>query len=126
MMRLINVVLVTLAVSLLAAGAYIIGSRVKDDADDRLTPTLSAGEASAAADSQLRSALFAANAYFVDNSTYVGMTDDELRSKYDAGLAPGLEVEDATASGFCVEVELDGRTFSYRDRNGTVAPGNGC
>ena len=80
MMRLTNLVLVTLAVGLLAAGAYVIGSRVKDDADDRLTPTLSADEASAVADSQLRSALFAANSYFVDNSTYVGMTDDDLRS----------------------------------------------
>jgi hypothetical protein len=125
-MRLTNLVLVTLAVGLLAAGAYIIGSRVKGDADDRLTPTISADEASAVADSQLRSALFAANAYFVDNSTYDGMTDDELRSTYDAGLPPGLEVEDATASGFCVEVEVDGRTFSYRERNGSVAPGNGC
>jgi hypothetical protein len=126
MMRLTNLVLVLLAVGLLATGAYIIGSRVKGDADDRLTPTLSADEVSTAADAQLRPALFAANAYFVDNSTYVGMTDDELRSKYDAGLAPGLEVEDATPSGFCVEVELDGRTFSYRDRRGAVAPGNGC
>ena len=126
MMRLTNLLLVLLFVGLLASGAYILGSKVRGDADDELTPTLSAEAASAAADSQLRPALFAANAYFVDHSTYAGMTGERLRSTYDAGLAPGLEVNDATASGFCVEVEVDARTFSYRERNGTVAPGHGC
>lgn len=124
-MRLLNLVLVVVAVGALAVGAYLLGSRVKDDADEALTSTLSDSAAASTAESQLRPALFAANAYFVDNSTYVGMTAAELRS-YDAGLAPGLEVSNATASGYCVEVDVDGRAFSYRDRGGSVSPGDGC
>jgi hypothetical protein len=125
-MRLTNLLLVGLGVGALAVGAYILGSKIRDDATDELTTSLPAAAAAAAADSSLRPALFAANAYFVDNSTYAGMTADVLRSKYDAGLAPGLEVSNAGATGFCVEIEIDGRTFSYHDRNGTVSPGNGC
>ena len=124
-MRLLNVLLVGLAVGALAVGAYYLGSRVRDDADEALTSTLSDSAAASTAESTLRPALFAANAYFVDNSTYVGVTTERLRS-YDAGLSPGLEVSNATASGFCIEMDVDGRTFSYLDRGGSVAPGNGC
>lgn len=124
-MRLLNVLLVALAVGALAVGAFYLGSRVKDDADEALTTTLSASAAASTAESNLRPALFAANAYFVDNSTYVGMTADRLRT-YDAGLAPGLEVASATASGFCIETVVDNRTFSYVDRRGSVSPGSGC
>ncbi len=125
-MRLINLLLVSLAVGVLAGGAYILGSRVNDDANEALTSSISAEAAAATADSNLRPALFAANAYFVDHSTYAGMTADVLRSTYDSGLAPGLEVASATSAGFCVEIEVDGRSFSYLDRSGTVAPGDGC
>ncbi|MCP9484903.1 MAG: hypothetical protein MSC30_03495 [Gaiellaceae bacterium MAG52_C11] len=124
-MRLLNVLLVAFVIGALAVGAYYLGSRVKDDADEALTSTLSGSAAATTAESALRPALFAANAYFVDNSTYVGMTADRLRS-YDVGLASGLEVSDATESGFCIEIDVDGRTFSYADRRGSVAPGDGC
>lgn len=54
------------------------------------------------------------------------MTADKLRSSYDAGLASGLEVSNASASGFCIEIKIETRTYSYVDRNGAVAPGDGC
>ncbi len=79
-MRLLNVLLVSLAVGALAFGAFYLGSRVKDDADEALTSTLSASAAAATAESNLRPALFAANAYFVDNSAYVGMNNYLIRS----------------------------------------------
>jgi len=125
-MRLTNLLIVTLGVGALAVGAYILGSKVKDDATDELTSSIPASAAAAAADSSLRSALFAANAYFVENNTYAGMTADELRAKYDTGLAPGIEVASADASGFCIEIEIRDTTYSYRDDNGSVAPGSGC
>ncbi len=125
-MRFINILLVLLFVGVLAAGAYLLGNRVNSDANDALTSTLPEGAAAAAAEAGLKPALFAANAYFVDNSTYEGMTADKLRSSYDAGLASGLEVSNASASGFCIEIEIETRTYSYVDRNGAVAPGDGC
>ncbi|MEO5576940.1 MAG: hypothetical protein ABIR67_07915 [Gaiellaceae bacterium] len=119
-------VLVGLALAALIGGAYLVGRRVNDDAIDALTASIPAEAAAATAVSNLQPALFAANSYFVDHSSYAGMTAELLRSTYDAGLAPGIKVEDATASGFCVEITINEQTFSYLDRKGTVAPGNGC
>jgi len=124
-MRLTNLLIVVLAVGGLAGGAYLLGSRVNDDANDALTPSLPAEVAAANANATLRPALFAANTYYVERSTYAGMTGDALRS-YDQGLAEDLEVSSASATGFCIQIEVDSRTFSYASRNGVVAPGNGC
>jgi len=125
-MRFLNILLVCMAVGVLATGAYVLGSKVKRDADDELTTPITASAAAAAAESSLKPALYAANAYYVDQSTYQGMTADVLRAEYDAGLSPALEIADAGQTSFCVQIEVAGRTFSYRDRGGAVAPGNGC
>ena len=99
---------------------------MKRDANDELTTPVTASAAAATAESNLKPALYAANAYYVDHSTYQGMTADVLRAEYDAGLSPALEISDAGQASFCVEIEVADRTFSYRDRGGAVAPGNGC
>ena len=125
-MRLVNLLIVLLAVGVLATGAYILGSKVKGDADEELTTPITAGAAAATAESNLKPAVYAANAYYVDHSTYEGMTADVLRSEYDAGLASGLQIADVTSSSFCVQIEVADRTFSYRDRGGALAPGSGC
>ena len=125
-MRFVNLLLVCGTIGVLATGAYLLGSKVKGDADDELDTPITASAAAVTAESQLKPALYAANAYYVDNSTYIGMTAERLRSEYDAGLAQGLQIENAAASSFCVQIEVAGRTFSYRDRGGAVAPGNGC
>ncbi len=85
--RLVNFVLVGSVLAALVVGAVWIGSRVRDDSVSRLTESIPAAAAAATADSQLRAAVFAANAYFVQHSTYAGMTADKLRSEVDAGLA---------------------------------------
>ena len=85
--RVVNFLLVGSALAALVVGAIWIGSRVRDDSVSRLTESIPADAAAATADAQLRSAVFAANAYFAQHSTYVGMTADKLRSDVDAGLA---------------------------------------
>jgi len=122
--RFVNFVLVGSALAALIVGGILLGSRVRDDAVSDLT-SIPAGAAAATADSQLRAAVFAANGYFARRSTYVGMTADTLR-EFDAGLAPAVSVEDATARAFCVETEVGERTFSYRVRKGFLTPGSGC
>jgi hypothetical protein len=124
--RLVNFVLVGATLAALVAGAVWLGSTVRDDSVSRLTESIPAAAAAATADSQLRAAVFAANGYFAQHSTYVGMSADELRSDIDAGLAAELSVEDATASAFCVETEVGKQTFSYSVRKGFLTPGSGC
>ena len=125
-MRLLNLLLVGLCIGGLAVGAFLLGTKVERDANEGLTPTVPGEVAAATADSNLKPALYAANAFYVDHSTYEGMTADVLRKSYNASLTPALEVSDASASGFCVEVEVSGQTFSYVERGGSVQPGNGC
>ena len=124
--RFVNFVLVGSALAALIVGGILLGSRVRDDAVSDPAETIPAGAAAATADSQLRAAVFAANGYFARRSTYVGMTADTLREEFDAGLAPEVSVEDATARAFCVETEVGERTFSYRVRKGFLTPGSGC
>ena len=126
MARFVNVLLVGSALGALVVGAIWIGSRVRDDSVRKLTESIPAAAAAATADSQLRSAVFAANAYFAQHSTYVSMTADELRSDVDAGLPAELSIEDTTATAFCVETEVSNQTFSYSVRKGFLTPGGGC
>ncbi|MDF2749434.1 MAG: hypothetical protein K0T00_609 [Gaiellaceae bacterium] len=124
-MRLVNLALFTAAVGALVVGGVVLGTKIRDDATSELTESIPASAAAATADAQLRAAIFAANTYFVRNSTYVGMTADELR-EVDAGLAEPISVSDATASSYCVETRVGERTFSYRVRRGFLTPGSGC
>ena len=124
-MRLVNLALLTAAVGALVVSGVVLGTKIRDDATSELTESIPASAAAATADAQLRAAIFAANTYFVRNSTYVGMTADELR-EVDAGLAEPISVSDATASSYCVETRVGERTFSYRVRRGFLTPGSGC
>ncbi|HEX5799276.1 MAG TPA: hypothetical protein VFY02_04165 [Gaiellaceae bacterium] len=126
MMRLVNLALFTAAVGALVVGGVVLGTKIRDDATSELTESIPARAAAATADAQLRAAIFAANTYFVRNSTYVGMTADGLREEVDAGLAEPISVSDATASSYCVETRVGERTFSYRVRRGFLTPGTGC
>lgn len=125
-MRLVNLALFTAAIGALVVGGVVLGTKIRDDATSELTESIPASAAAATADAQLRAAIFAANTYFVRNSTYVGMTADGLREEVDAGLAEPISVSDATASSYCVETQVGERTFSYRVRRGFLTPGGGC
>ena len=77
-MRFLNILLVCMAIGVLATGAYVLGSKVKRDADDELTTPITASAAAATAESSLKPALYAANAYYVDQFDLPG--DDGRRA----------------------------------------------
>jgi hypothetical protein len=69
----------------------------------------------------VRATIPAIEAYYADNGTYAGMTDDLLR-KYDPFL-PTFTLVRATRNGYCVESTVDGVTFHKAGPAGDVAPG---
>jgi hypothetical protein len=65
----------------------------------------------------------AAEAYFQDNNTYVGMTKANLTSTYDSGLAgdANLTVNGQTATAYCLSEAGQGSTvWYYAGPGGTV------
>jgi prepilin-type N-terminal cleavage/methylation domain-containing protein len=64
-----------------------------------------------AARANLRIGMSAAEAYYSDAKTYVGMDAAAMRS-IDAGLSPTLSVADATASAYCLTETVEGKTWS--------------
>jgi prepilin-type N-terminal cleavage/methylation domain-containing protein len=101
------VVLVIIAVLISIAVPAYLG--FKDRAADR------------AAQANLRTALAAAEAYYSDNITYVGMTDVTLRLSYDAGLSSTLRVVSAGPSSYCITETVSGKVWSLSGP-GTPAP----
>jgi type IV pilus assembly protein PilA len=64
-----------------------------------------------AARANLRTGMSAAEAYYADSTTYVGMDEAALRA-IDAGLSPTLTVADATASSYCLAENVEGKVWS--------------
>jgi type IV pilus assembly protein PilA len=64
-----------------------------------------------AAKANLRAALPAAEAYYSDNSTYVGMTPATL-ALVDSGVSPSLTVPAAAAASYCLTDTVSGKTWS--------------
>jgi type IV pilus assembly protein PilA len=64
-----------------------------------------------AAKSNIRAAMPAAESYYSDNYTYVGMGVAQLRAA-DAGISTTLAVAYATASRYCLTDTVEGRTWS--------------
>lgn len=100
------VVLVIIAVLIAIAVPSYLG--FKDRAADR------------AAQANLRVALAAAEAYYSDNVTYVGMDAPSLRL-IDGGLSATLSVVTAGSSSYCITDTVSGRTWSLSGP-GTPAP----
>jgi hypothetical protein len=69
--------------------------------------------ANIAAKANLRAAMPAAETYYNDNLTYVGMGIPQLRA-IDVGLSPTLTVASVTPSTYCITDTVDGRTWSVR------------
>jgi type IV pilus assembly protein PilA len=63
------------------------------------------------AKANLRAALPAAEAYHLDNGTYVGMESADLVA-IDSVVSPTLEVASATATSFCLTDTVSGKTWS--------------
>jgi type IV pilus assembly protein PilA len=73
--------------------------------------------ANSAAKANVRSGIPAAEAWFADKGTYVGMTVASLRALYDAGfqatIGPTL-----TASSYCLSSTVNGKTWTKTGPNG--------
>jgi type IV pilus assembly protein PilA len=101
------VVLVIIAVLVSIAVPSYLG--FKDRAADRT------------AQANLRAALPAAEAYYSDRGTYVGMSTDDLRS-IDGGLSTTLSVVSAASGAYCISESVGGRVWSVNGP-GTPTPG---
>jgi hypothetical protein len=77
------------------------------------------------APTSVRAAIPAVEAWYADHGTYAGMTVRKLRTKYDYGLPPTLEIVRATKQRYCIESSVNGETYSYRGPGGPLKPG-GC
>jgi type IV pilus assembly protein PilA len=72
------------------------------------------------AQANLRAALAAAEAYYSDNTTYVGMDAGDLLA-IDGGLSSTLTVVSAGANSYCIAESFGGRDWSLAGP-GTPAP----
>ena len=84
-----------------------------------------------AAQSNLRSAIPSAEAWFSDNQTYVGMTAALLRANYDNALS--TDVTEGPAAGqtintFCLQSTHGGFTYHFSGPGGVIpsAPNGVC
>ncbi len=67
--------------------------------------------ADSAAKANVRSGIPAAEAWYADKGTYVGMTPASLRQLYDAGLAATVGPT-LTATSYCLQSIVNGKTWS--------------
>jgi hypothetical protein len=77
------------------------------------------------AQTNVRAAIPAIEAWNADHGTYAGMTVEKLRAKYDYGVSPDLKIVRATKTSYCVQATVDDETYSFRGPQGTLAP-HGC
>jgi prepilin-type N-terminal cleavage/methylation domain-containing protein len=73
----------------------------------------------AAAESNVRSAIPDAEAYYSDNQTYVGMTLASLQA-IDKGVASTLKVSGVSATGYCLSNVQGSHTAEVHGPGGTV------
>jgi len=74
-----------------------------------------------AAGANVRSAIPAAEAWYSDKSTYVGMTSPLLKASYDAGInSTATVVVSATATGYCLKSTKGTYSFYSQGPGGEV------
>jgi hypothetical protein len=74
------------------------------------------------AQTNVRVALPAIEAWYADNGSYTGMTLAKLRSRYDYGI-PDVKLVGVQKSRYCVESSAEGETWSYRPSTGLARGG---
>jgi type IV pilus assembly protein PilA len=73
------------------------------------------------AEANVRAAIPAAEAYYSDNDTYVGMDLADLQA-IDAGISAGIVIGTAgTVDSYCIETTVGAKNASYSGPGGTVA-----
>lgn len=78
---------------------------------------------SSSAESNVRSAIPAVEAYYADNGTYAGMTLEGLRTTYDAGL-PDVLIVEAEAETYCVESTVGSESYFKAGPAASIGPGH--
>jgi hypothetical protein len=118
-MRISTLVIVVAVLAGIGIGAYRLGLAVGVPARQLDTVvTEPAHAATATAQANLAAAVSAAASFRADHGSYAGMTAGGLRG-YDDGLAPGVSVQRASTSGYCLESSVAGAVVSIDGPNGT-------
>jgi hypothetical protein len=77
----------------------------------------------ASAESNVRAAIPAIEAYYADNGTYAGMTVEGLRATYDPGIGDVTLVGPLTQDAYCVESTVGGHTYAKPGPAAQIASG---
>jgi hypothetical protein len=77
------------------------------------------------AQTNVRAAVPAIEAWNADHGTYAGMTIAKLRAKYDYGIPTDLKIVRASKDAYCIESSVAGETYSFHGPRGPLAFG-GC
>jgi type IV pilus assembly protein PilA len=78
-----------------------------------------------AARANVRAAIPAAEAYFADNGTYVGMTLGGVQASYDAGIK-NVAFKSLTATAYCIEndsTKTGGKQYKMAGPGGDIVAG---
>jgi hypothetical protein len=78
---------------------------------------------SSSAESNVRSAIPAVEAYYADNGTYAGMTLEGLRTTYDAAM-PDVLIVEAEAETYCVESTVGSESYFKAGPAANIGPGH--
>jgi len=109
------VVAVVAAAALSAAAAVLLLVRSSSAGETTTVVVVAAHEsgeqAAQVAKANLRAALPAAEAYYADNGTYVGMSAPALVA-IDSGVSVSLTVASASAASYCLAETMSGVTWS--------------
>jgi hypothetical protein len=113
------------------------GSASRADLLHRMTTAELAGEADAPpaahgtasegaakqAQVALRSTIPSIEAYFSDNSTYVGATAQLLRETYDRSVPDSVTIKSAAAASYCMEATVEDEVWSVQGPGGAIREG---
>ena len=81
----------------------------------------------AAAQSNVRAAVPSAEAFYADNSTYVGADNAALKASYDAGIGSNVVVSGQSATAYTLTAVKGGCTATVTGPGGTISvSGSGC
>jgi prepilin-type N-terminal cleavage/methylation domain-containing protein len=82
---------------------------------------------SSTAKSNIRQAMPAANAFYADNTTYVGMTNAKLRASYNKGIPTTVTLASLTATSYRLTYVKGGCTAAVTGPGGAITvTGAGC
>ena len=78
-----------------------------------------------AAKANVRAALPSAEAFYADNGTYVGLDNAATGTpkgfaSYDAGTAPKVTIHGLSATGYCIQSDVNGKVASLTGPGGDV------